>query len=107
MASALRPGLQGALALPRSGDREHVLDAVAALEQVGGLAEREATADQRAHGVRPALAEGGEVADRALEVLASGVDAADDDLVLEHDVAHQEVAVDLDRPLARGHAGEH
>src|SRR5438552_2553583 len=66
-----------------------------------------ATRDERPHRRRPALLEHGEVADGGLERLGPRVHGAEHDLVLEHEVPHDDVGIDLDRRLPPGDAGEH
>ncbi len=61
---------------------------------------RRRTASGPARGERP------QVGNRALVRVAARVDGAEHDLVLEYQVAHDEVGVELDRALAPRHAGE-
>src|SRR5437899_4944412 len=70
--------------------------------RLDGIAAR----DERSHRRRPALLEHGEVADGGLERLGSRVHGAEHDLILEHEVSHDDVGIDLDRRLAPGNAGE-
>src|SRR5439155_21883770 len=81
-------------------ERNHVLDAGRPPEQeLAEFLRRVSAADQRAQRRRPAPAELRNIADRRLEGIAARIYRAEDHLVAQHEVAHHEIGVDLDRTL--------
>src|SRR5437762_3674391 len=75
-------------------------------QQLSMRSHRVPSGDQGTGRGGPAAHENAEVAYRALKGLASSVHGAKDDLILQHQVPHKQIGVNLDRRLATGHAGE-
>ena len=65
-----------------------------------------APSDQRLHRVGPALGKSAEVANGVFEGLASGINRAEDDLILQNQIAHHEVGIDFDGSLPSRNASE-
>src|SRR5262245_13686080 len=92
---------------PTSRKGEDVLDAARRPEEeIAVRLDRIAPGDEGAERRGPALVEDPDVTDGGLERLVAGVHGAEDYLVLENQVPHDDVGVDLDRGLPTRHAGE-
>src|SRR5712692_9561274 len=78
----------------------------AAKEKILVRFDGEATGDESSNGVGPAILESSNVTDRGFERVATGVYSSKDDLILQHEIAHHQVRVDLYRALAAGDSGE-
>ena len=84
-----------------------ILDAVGlAQQQVAILIDFVPAGDQGADGRGPVFHKNPEVADRPFERVAIGVDRADDRLVFQHEIAHDDVGLDPNGRLGRRNAGE-
>lgn len=62
--------------------------------------------DERLHGFGPALREYAEIPNRSFESVAAGVHGAENHLILEHEITHHQVGIDLDWGFATRDAGE-
>jgi hypothetical protein len=88
-------------------DGDDVLDAARpAQQQVAMLLHRIPFGDQQPHGFRPFLGEYLQIGDGGFEGVAIGVDRAVDDLVLENQIAHDEIGIQFDGPFASRYARE-
>src|ERR1700682_1949104 len=85
----------------------NVLDSTGPRRQrLGGLIDRETRGDHRSHRVGPSLDEYPEVADSCLKAVRRRVDAAENHLVVQHDIAHDVVGIHFNGSLATGHTGK-
>src|ERR1700739_2583589 len=65
-----------------------------------------APSDQRPHRVGPALFKNPEIANGVFEGVASGIHRAEDNLVLQYQVTHNEIRLDFDGTLSSGNTRE-
>ena len=68
--------------------------------------QRKAASDQILHCLRPRSIKRGEITDRVLKRISSGVDRSQNTLVLQHQIAHDRVGVKADRAVLTGYPGE-
>src|ERR1041385_977100 len=102
-----RPGKtfmhRGRIGFPPLGQRDYIFDATGfAEQQLPVLIDLIAAGNERTEGAGPAFQEYPKVPNRSLERLAVGIDCADDGLVLQHEIAHDDVGVDPDGWPGRG-----